>query len=226
MSVHMIGTILSVVLDHENSRVLPELALADGLDNTAQGEIIISHLSARCRRTDLGSRGVIVRQTHDNQARKTAVALEPLQLLDEAIGTLLIEIIQIPSAIHRIEMTFERLDARLGRIADFLAFLHPFTVTAITDAGLDAAIPQVAAGRTRNRIEVALGRIEAEILDRAADGSAAIGLRPNLLDEIRGVGTHRPLMTVRGYLTLDVEIIQQHELASELVMVGCHLFIE
>src|SRR5437899_2124815 len=105
-------------------------------------------------------------------------------------------------------MAFEGLDARLAGILLGLAVVDPLAVTAIGHAGLGAAVPDVAAGRPGDAVEGALGRIDAHLLER----TAAIGERPGALDEIGAVRPHRPLVTVRRYLAVAVEVIEQDEL--------------
>ena len=56
--------------------------------------------------------------------------------------------------------------------------------------------------------------------------TAAIDERPDLLDEVGGVGAHRPFVAVGRHLAVAVEVVQQHELAGQLVVVGRDLLGE
>ena len=49
---------------------------------------------------------------------------------------------------------------------------------------------------------------------------AAIAQRPDPLDEVGGIGPHRPFVAVGADLALDVEVVEQHELADQGVVVG------
>ncbi len=58
-------------------------------------------------------------------------------------------------------------------------------------------------------------------LGRIGDAAiAAIAERPDPLDEVAGIGPHRPFVAVGADLALDVEVVEQHELADQGVVVG------
>ena len=84
------------------------------------------------------------------------------------------------------------------------AIAHPF------GGGL---VPEVAAGRPGDLVEGPLRRIRNAAI-------AAIAQRPDPLDEIGGISPHRPFVAVGADLALDVEVVQQHELAGQGVVVG------
>ena len=90
--------------------------------------------------------------------RHVALFLEAFQFLDEAVGPLDVGIIQVVAAEPRIEVAFQRLDRGRGRVLGRLAVVDPLAVTAIADLGLGAAVPDVAAGRAGDLVEIALGR--------------------------------------------------------------------
>ena len=74
----MIGAILRIVFDHENRRFLPELALRDRFDESAESQIVVGDHGGRRELAHACAGRVIVRQADDLQLRHIAVALEPL----------------------------------------------------------------------------------------------------------------------------------------------------
>ena len=50
MRVDVIGPILGVVLDHENRRLEPRFAVAHGLDQPAERQVVTGHAGRRCER--------------------------------------------------------------------------------------------------------------------------------------------------------------------------------
>ena len=93
-------------------------------------------------------------------------------------------------------------------------------VTAIAHARLAAAVPEVAAGGNGDGRR-AFGRIL-----EAADGILAvlapvpIDLRPDLLDIIGRIGRHAPFVAVGADFAVNIEIVQEHELPGQGVMIG------
>ena len=47
MAVDVVGAVLAVVLDHEDRRVLPVLAVRDLVDDLADGEVVVGDLGGR-----------------------------------------------------------------------------------------------------------------------------------------------------------------------------------
>ena len=43
MGVDVVGAVLGVVFQHEDGRLRPELAVADRLDDAAQGQVVVGH---------------------------------------------------------------------------------------------------------------------------------------------------------------------------------------
>src|SRR5262249_17903439 len=136
----------------------------------------------------------------------------------------LIGIVEVPAAKPGVEVILERWITRRAGILQRLAGLDPFAVATIRDAGLGTAVPDVAACRPGDGVFLSLRRIEIQLLRPAS--SSAIGQRPDLLDEIGAVSAHRPLMAIGRHFAIAVEIVQQHELTDQLVMVGSNLFWE
>src|SRR5262249_21658050 len=83
------------------------------------------------------------------------------------------------------------------------------------DIGLSRAVPEVAAGAASDVVHHPLSAV-AKLLE----WTTAVADRPVLLDEIRRVGAHAPLVTVLGDFAVDIDVVEQHEFASELVMIG------
>ena len=56
----MVGAILGVVFHDEQGGILPELALAECLDDASQSQIIVGHHGGRRRFADPRAGGVVV----------------------------------------------------------------------------------------------------------------------------------------------------------------------
>ena len=80
------------------------------------------------------------------------------------------------------------------------------------------AVPEIAPGRAGDGIDflVPLGGIGRLLL-------AAVAERPGPFDVVGGVRPHGPFVPVGADLAFDVEVVEQHELADQGVMVGRHL---
>src|SRR5260370_18895324 len=130
---------------------------------------------------------MVVRQAEHDEAWQLALTLEAGQLRKEAISPFLVGIVEIEAAKVGIKMAFEGLDRGPARVLGSLAVGNPLAVAAIADTGLGAAIPNVAAGRAGDGVDLALRRVARELVER----SAPIGQRPDLLDKIGCVGAHR-----------------------------------
>src|ERR1035441_8438006 len=94
-------------------------------------------------------------------------------------------------------------------------------LTRVTEGALDEVKgatnspepPQVTAGRSADREQPLSGigellRVVVPVIQR-----------PHLFDEIGRVGAHAPLVAVRADFRIGVEVVQQHELAHDLVQV-------
>src|SRR5437773_5740241 len=113
-------------------------------------------------------------------------------------------------------MAFERFDFGFARVFGGLSALNPLTVAAVANTGLSAAIPNVPPRRSSDGIEIALRYVDIQLLVRAA----AITQRPSLLDKVGRIGAHRPLVTIGRHLAVAVKIIQEDELAHQLMVIG------
>src|SRR5262245_41457123 len=95
-----------------------------------------------------------------------------------------------------------------------------FTVTAITDTCFACPIPQITAG-WKSDVEIALRRVRIFFLL-----IMAVIQRPHFLDEICGIGAHAPFMAIGANLAFDIKIVEQNELASELMVIRGDLLRE
>ena len=83
MAIDVVEAVLRIVLDDENARVAPELAVADGLDDSPEGQVVVGHRGGGRRRSRSRAGRVVVGQQHDHEIRQVAVLLELFQLADE-----------------------------------------------------------------------------------------------------------------------------------------------
>ena len=93
------------------------------------------------------------------------------------------------------------------------AVVDELAVAAVADSLRGGLVPEVAAGRPGGLVDGTLRRIGNAAV-------AAIAQRPDPLDEVGGIGAHRPFVAVGADLAVDVEVVEQHELAGQGVMVG------
>ena len=147
------------------------------------------------------------------QTRHLPFALEAMKFRDEPIRAKLIGVIHVEAAEPRIEMILQRGDAGGAGVVGRLAVADKFAVAAVADAGLPGTIPEVAAGG-RGEVEVAFGGVRILLVL-----VVAVGQRPGFFDEVAGIGTHRPFVPVGADFALDVEIIEQDELAGQFMVV-------
>src|SRR5215472_14411421 len=68
MGVDVIRTILSVVFEHKNGCVIPVWAVGDGVDDAAQGQIVVGDVGGRPGAVGTRAAGVIVGQIEQNEA--------------------------------------------------------------------------------------------------------------------------------------------------------------
>ena len=97
IAAHVVPPVLRVVLDHEDACLRPEPAAADGLDDLAEGEVVVRHLGGWRRRARFSAAGMIVGQTNDAKVREAAALFELLQLADELRGAEDIRDAQLPA---------------------------------------------------------------------------------------------------------------------------------
>ena len=76
MGVDVVRTILCVVINDENFRLRPELAVRHGIDDNTYREIIVGIKSKRSECSSPGARRMIVAQAHNADVRSRALAFE------------------------------------------------------------------------------------------------------------------------------------------------------
>ena len=97
-------------------------------------------------------------------------------------------------------------------------------VAAHADAGAGREVPDVAVAR-RRQVAVRVAIAVAAFAEIHAAAPAVVG-RPQLLDHVGGVGAGRERVAVVADLGVDVEVVEQHELARQRVRVRRHLLAE
>ena len=144
----MIGSVLGIVLDDENGHRFPELTFGKSFDNPPQCQIVIRHVGSWCRASRLGTRSMVIWQSHDDQAGKFSLLFAFGKFRQEAIGSQHIRIVEVITAKQRIKMTFQGFDCRGswsrkgGPVAD------EFAITAIGDPFFGCPIPEIATKRS------------------------------------------------------------------------------
>ena len=219
MRIDVVGAVLRVVLDDEDRGLRPELRVRHGLDDLAEGEVVVGDLCSRGGPAGAGAAGVVVWQPDDLQARHFALLLEAAQLGDETRGALHVGISHVEAAELRVDVALERGHFRRHRVAGFLAVRHELPVAAVGDTGFLRTVPEIAAcGRGDGKR--AFTRI------RKFSTAVPVADRPALLHKVGGVSAHGPFVPVGADFALDVEVVEQDELAGERVMVGRDVFAE
>ena len=117
--IDVIGAILCVIFQDENRSVLPERAVRDGIDHTAQSEIVVRDIRGWPRFVRARAACVVVRQVQQDE--RWQLKFRPLvsfvganvgaKLIQEFIRSHLVGVIGIKVRIQRIEMIAQH---RLG----------------------------------------------------------------------------------------------------------------
>src|SRR5580700_3578262 len=71
--VHMVGTVLRVVFQNENCRVIPVGAVRNGVNHAAEREVVVGYGGCRARQIRSRASGVIIRQIKKNESRQLEV---------------------------------------------------------------------------------------------------------------------------------------------------------
>ena len=111
-------------------------------------------------------------------------------------------------------MSLQGLHRGRPRLFRSLAVLDELAVAAIADPSLGRPVPEVARRRP--------GHGESPLRRIGHAAVAPVRQRPGALDEIGGVGTHRPFVSIGADFAVHVEIVQEHELARQRVVIGRH----
>src|SRR6185369_16148587 len=124
-----------------------------------------------------------------------------------------IRVIEIEASEPFIKMAFEGLNPRSSRLVWGAPVGDKLTITAIAHAGLARSIPQIASrgcGDSKGAFTWVrkFTRLVVSIIQR-----------PHLFDKVSRIGAHRPFMAVRADFALDIKIVQQNEIAGELMKI-------
>ena len=110
MGVDVVGTVLRVVFEDEDRGVVPVRAVGDGVDDAANGQIVVGNGSCGTRLALCAAGGVIVRKAQENELRESVFAgiasgEEAIELVEELIDAELIGIGNFEIREERIEMS-------------------------------------------------------------------------------------------------------------------------
>ena len=156
---------------------------------------------------------MVVGQTHDLQARHLAFAFKTFQLSEKTLGAFHIRVVEVPGAVPLVEMPAQCRHARDGRLIRIFRRVDELAITAIAEARLARAIPEIAAGRTGNlKSTFAWVRKFPTLI-------VVVTERPGFLHEIGRVSAHSPFMAIGADFRIDIEIVQQNELARQRMMI-------
>lgn len=97
MRVHVVGAVLRVVFEDEDRGVVPIGTVRDGVDDAADGKIVVGNGSCGTRLALCATGGVIVGKAQENELRQRVFAglasgEEAVELVEEFIDTELIGI--------------------------------------------------------------------------------------------------------------------------------------
>ena len=198
------------------------LLCADGFDDPAQGQVVAGHAGLRRERAGAGARGVVLAQAHDHEARQVAVLLELLELAEEGFGVVGVAVAAAvePRRCRSPGTCGRPVPARAPSIRSDAVWLADaaavFAVAAIGKACAGARVPDVAAR--------GIGQVAVVVV--VDPRPPRVGESPVAGDVIGVVGHRRPGMAVGRDVAVAVEVVEQHELLGQLVMVGRHLAAE
>ena len=214
----MIGAILGVIFGDKNGHPGPELGAGECLHNSAKGEVIVRHVCDGRRLARTGAAGVVVGKPEDLEPGHVIFPLKPLQLRDETIGAGGIGDVHVEGGEVFIHVSLQRGHGGFVKLG-LLVVGSPFAVAPVADPRFCGTIPDVAAVGTRRVIESALARI-----GKLAPRVFPVTLRPVAFHPVAGIGRHAPFVAVRTDLAFHVEIVEEHELFREGVVVGRDFF--
>ena len=144
VGIDVVGSVLGIILDDENGHRFPELTFGKPFDNPPQCQIIIRDVGGWRGTSRLGTRRVVIWQSHDNQSGKFPLLFEFGKFRQEAIGSQNIRIVEVITAKQRIKMTFQGFDCRGSWIGKGGPVADEFAVTAISDPLFGCPIPEIA----------------------------------------------------------------------------------
>ena len=221
VGVDVVGAVLGVVLDDEDRRLGPGLAVRDRLDEPAQGQVVAGDAGLGRERAGRGAGGVVLAQAHDDEPGQVAVLLELAELLEEdrrrcrCRGTALPALATPKSGQMWPTRPGTRPSIR-NEPSGWLTRRAVLAVAAIGQAVAGAGVPEVA---RRGVGEVAV----VVVVDARA---ARVGQGPVPGDVVGVVRHRRPGVAVGRDVAVAVEVVEQDELLGQLVVVGRDLAAE
>src|SRR5580704_17064529 len=85
MRVDMVGPVLRIILDYEDCRLRPRLAVADRVNQLSEGHVTAGDTGGRRKCARPGAGRVVLAQAQYHQARKSALPLEFAELFQEDV---------------------------------------------------------------------------------------------------------------------------------------------
>ena len=112
VGIHVVGTVLGIVFEDEESGVVPIRAVRDGVHDAAYGEIVVGEGSGRSGHVELAAGGMVIGETKLDELRHGVAAClaggdELAEFVEEFVGAELIGIIELEIGGARIEMAAE-----------------------------------------------------------------------------------------------------------------------
>ncbi len=219
--VDMVGAVLGVVFQDENGGLRPELRLRDRLHQQPERVVVVGDGGLRSDLAGADARGVIVAEPHRHEARHLAAALEFRQIAQEHLHAFDVGVVHVEAAELHVGVLRQRRVAHGGDLASRgrrrRDVGHPPAVVAEAQARLHGVAPDVA-GRGQR------GALAALVVVVAA--ARGVRVRPHALHVSGRDGGARPVVPVGADVGIDVEVVQQHELARQPVVVRRHFFSE
>ena len=212
MPVDVVGTVLAVVLDHEDHRVLPVPAVRDLIDDVANGEVAVGDLRLRVRRTA----GVVTGEPHHVEVGGTSL----LELLLPDLVAVDVRDRGVERRRQRIGDVVQRRDHR-AVVALQVGGGQLGGVTAVLDA-LDRAV--VLLPRTGR---LALGVLEltvvacgiAGVLDRRPQEARTLVAQHVLLGVVAALVLTRGRLGVLGVIALHQPVVALGRVRADVVQV-------
>src|SRR4029077_17032208 len=122
MRIDMVGAVLSIILDRENSGVIPVRTAGDGLAHSAKGKAIVRHRSGGTRLASGGAVSVVVGEIQQDQGWQfaslpfLASADKTFKLVEEFVGAKLVRIFGVEVRELWIEVVAQHILGRLGAL--------------------------------------------------------------------------------------------------------------
>src|SRR5678816_3511004 len=108
MGINVVRTILRIILENEDCRRSPILALGQCFDQTSDREIVVRDIRTGCIRAGPGSLCVVAPDTNDLELRKIAVLFVLAELFEPAIDAVVVANLKVPSREGHTEVPFQR----------------------------------------------------------------------------------------------------------------------